>query len=122
MTSVLLYCLYEELPQLRGKVSYSDLGTSLSNNYYLGTQHGEVYGLEHTMKRFSADCFSLTSPYSPISGLYLSGAELASEAGIAAADERSERARDCMQQQQQQQCMLNVHHEVHSRTSMDSVM
>ena len=41
------------LPQLRGRVEYCDLGTPLSSNFYLGTRHGEAYGLAHTPARFA---------------------------------------------------------------------
>jgi all-trans-retinol 13,14-reductase len=38
----LLEVVYEQYPLLKGKVSFVDSGTPLTNNFYLGTVNGEV--------------------------------------------------------------------------------
>jgi len=48
----LLKILIEQLPQLEGKITFVDSGTPLSNNFYLGTTRGEVYGLSHSPPRW----------------------------------------------------------------------
>jgi phytoene dehydrogenase-like protein len=74
-TNRLLAVLYEQYPQLKGKVSFKDLGTPLSNNYYLGVERGEVYGLTHTPERILDHTADL-SPFTDIQGLYLGGQDI----------------------------------------------
>jgi hypothetical protein len=45
----------------------------VTNNYYLGSVQGEVYGLDHTLTRFSRKFEWIQCPKQPIRGLYLSG-------------------------------------------------
>ena len=64
-------------PHLEDKVEYFEVGTSLSNNYYLGTRHGEMYGLDHGMERFgNPEVVMNLRPSTGIKGLYLSGQDL----------------------------------------------
>jgi len=51
-----------------------DSGTPLTNNTYLGSQEGEVYGIEHNVDRFMS---RLLTPKQPIQNLYLSGQDVA---------------------------------------------
>lgn len=67
--------LYEMYPQLEGRVEYVDLGTPLTNNYYINSVLGESYGLEHTPKRMTSDWIR---PDTPIPGLWLTGQDLLS--------------------------------------------
>ena len=53
-----------------------EVGSPVSNRYYLGAARGEIYGLDHDTQRFSAECVSSLRPKTDISGLYLSGAFL----------------------------------------------
>ena len=71
---LLLQALYQHWPQCQGHVTYTDVATPLSNDFYLGTVHGEVYGLEHTVERF-ASCNALRAqhPKTTVPGLYLTG-------------------------------------------------
>ena len=52
LTERLLEVLYAEVPSTRGKVTYTELGTPLSNNTYLGAIKGEIYGVPQTPSRF----------------------------------------------------------------------
>jgi len=79
----LLEELYNMYPKCRGHVAFKDLGTPLSNNYYLGVREGEVYGLSHSVERFW-DYSDDLSPATDIAGLYISGQDILS-AGIAGA-------------------------------------
>ena len=66
-------CLYKFFPQTEGKVVFHELGTPLSNNFYFRTQDGEVYGLDHSMERFSPKMQKMLSASTQVPGLYLSG-------------------------------------------------
>jgi len=65
--------LYRFFPQCKGKVLYHELGTPLSNNFYFGTSEGEVYGLDHSMARFSPEMQQMLKFSTQVPGLYLSG-------------------------------------------------
>ena len=54
LTERLLEPMFKEFPHLRGKVVFSELGTPLSTEHYLGTPHS--YGLAHTPARFRQVC------------------------------------------------------------------
>ena len=58
------------------QVEYLEVGSPVSNRYYLGAARGEIYGLDHDTQRFSAECVSSLRPKTDINGLYLSGAFL----------------------------------------------
>lgn len=63
-------------PQLKDKRRYFDVGTLLTNQYYLGSPKGEIYGIDHTVKRFSSLVAAELRPATPISGLYLTGQDI----------------------------------------------
>uniref|UniRef100_A0A7S2DGY5 Uncharacterized protein n=1 Tax=Octactis speculum TaxID=3111310 RepID=A0A7S2DGY5_9STRA len=73
-TELLLESMYKHWPMTKGHVTYTDLGTPLSNDFYLASVKGEVYGLENTAERYnSADALVALHPQTQIPGLYLTG-------------------------------------------------
>jgi all-trans-retinol 13,14-reductase len=42
-------------PQIRDHIDYVDIGTPVTNAYYLAAPHGEIYGLDHTKARMSPE-------------------------------------------------------------------
>jgi all-trans-retinol 13,14-reductase len=70
LTGRLLETLYEKCPQLRGRISYHELSTPLSTEWFSAYSRGELYGLEHTPARFRADGLG---PRTHIPGLWLTG-------------------------------------------------
>ncbi len=56
------------------QVEYMEVGTPLTTNYYIGSPHGEIYGLEHDIRRFSSpEIASELRPDTEIAGLWLTG-------------------------------------------------
>lgn len=50
------------------------MGTPLSNDFYLGSVKGEVYGLDHAAERFARrDALLALHPQTSVPGLYLTG-------------------------------------------------
>ncbi len=80
ITERMLEALYRALPQLRGQVDVAELSTPLSTRHFAGHPRGELYGLEHSPARFELPLRART----PIPGLFLTGADLAT-AGVAGA-------------------------------------
>ena len=69
----LLDQLYKYVPKTKGNVDYHELSTPLSTKHFCNYQHGEIYGLDHTPKRFLADWLG---PHTPIKNFYLTGQDV----------------------------------------------
>lgn len=65
--------LLKDFPQLADKVEYFDVGSPVTNNHYIGSLKGEIYGLDHSKIRFEAENVMKLRPESDIPGLYLTG-------------------------------------------------
>lgn len=63
----------ELYPQLDGRRVFMDAGTPLSNQYYLATPKGEVYGVDHNTKRFAPEVMAAMRPEIGVPGLFLTG-------------------------------------------------
>jgi all-trans-retinol 13,14-reductase len=72
---VFLRVLLSEFPQLEDRIDFIEFGTALSNDFYLGTFQGAVYGLAHTPERFMQQWLK---PKTPIANLYLTGQDVCS--------------------------------------------
>lgn len=77
----LLRKLYEQLPQLEGKVDYYELSTPLSTKQFVNYDRGEIYGIEHSPNRFGSNAIHTKSS---AKNLYLTGQDIVS-CGIAGA-------------------------------------
>lgn len=53
---------------LQDHIDYVNIGTPLSNRYYLGSPRGEIYGLDHTKERFSLWNNAILRPKTDIPG------------------------------------------------------
>ncbi len=80
-TERLLEVLYRMVPQVKGHVVHAELSTPLSTMHFTGHPKGAIYGLNHSPLRFREP---LLHPETPIPGLYLTGADVAT-AGVAGA-------------------------------------
>lgn len=50
-----------------------ELGSPVTNNYYIRSTKGEIYGLDHNKNRFRQDVATKLRPDIGVPGLYLSG-------------------------------------------------
>ena len=80
LTERMLAAVFERLPQLRGRVDHAELSTPLSTAHFSGHPRGELYGVEGTPARYRVPLRAQT----PVGGLFLTGADLAT-AGVAGA-------------------------------------
>ena len=60
-------------PHLHDKVEYFDVGTPVTNKYYIGAAAGEMYGCDHDMKRFSPHAAVDLRPETNVKNLYITG-------------------------------------------------
>ena len=71
-------------PQIRDRVEFFDVGSPLSNKYYIAAPRGEIYGIDHHIDRFSPKAVLKLRPDTSVRGLYLTGQDILS-AGFAGA-------------------------------------
>ncbi len=81
LTGRLLFELYKQLPQLWDALDYCELATPLSTEWFHLYDRGEIYGLDHDLKRFEQDWLH---PVTPVKGLYLTGQDVVT-AGVGGA-------------------------------------
>lgn len=70
----LLDVLHAHVPQVRGRVEVAELSTPLSTRHFAAHPQGEIYGVAHTPARFR---HPLLRPRTPVRGLFLTGADVA---------------------------------------------
>jgi all-trans-retinol 13,14-reductase len=73
--------LEREVPQVAGKIAYSELSTPLTTRHFSGYDKGEIYGLEHTPARFRERALR---PKTGLKGFFLTGQDVCT-AGVAGA-------------------------------------
>ncbi|KAI4807584.1 hypothetical protein KUCAC02_027386 [Chaenocephalus aceratus] len=71
-------------PKIKDKLLFQDVATPLTNNHYLGAQHGAMYSAEHNLDRFQAETVARNRCNTPVKNLYISGQDVFS-CGIAGA-------------------------------------
>ena len=69
----ILNVLYENYPQLEGKIESYFLGTPLTNKFYIGSENGASYGIEHNMDKLD---YRVLRPKTIIKNLYLTGQDI----------------------------------------------
>ena len=77
----LIDVLEREVPQVAGRIAYSELSTPLSTRHFGNYPEGEIYGLEHTPARFRERALR---PRTGLKGFYLTGQDVCT-AGVAGA-------------------------------------
>ena len=77
----LLEQLFKQLPHLKGKVDHYELSTPITTQNFMHYKEGEIYGIDHTPKRFRQ---RFLQPRTPIKGFYLTGQDIVT-AGIGGA-------------------------------------
>ncbi|XP_067948219.1 all-trans-retinol 13,14-reductase-like [Watersipora subatra] len=63
-------------PQLEDKVEYIELGSPVTNNYYIRSTKGEIYGLDHNKLRFKPEIAAKLRPKIGIPGMFLTGQDI----------------------------------------------
>merc|ERR1719313_321561 len=72
----MLSCLYRLFPETKGRVTYTEVGSPLTNEFYLG--RAASYGLEPSRARFTSSRMAAVRPaVSALPGMYLVGQDVA---------------------------------------------
>jgi len=75
ITDRMLAQFLEHMPELRPMVSFVELSTPISTEHFTRAPRGAIYGIEPTPERYQN---RFLRPRTPIEGLFLSGADMAS--------------------------------------------
>jgi all-trans-retinol 13,14-reductase len=75
ITGHLLAQFAHRFPALAPLIAHTELSTPLSSVAFVGAEHGGVYGLEASPRRFLSNCLNAKTP---IPGLYLTGQDVGS--------------------------------------------
>ena len=81
LTTKMLNTLEIVIPEIRNHIVHQELGTPITNQYYINSTNGSVYGTEKSLKHIGPFSFKAKSE---IENLYLCGASIAAH-GIAGA-------------------------------------
>jgi all-trans-retinol 13,14-reductase len=81
LSKQLIEVLEREVPQIAGRIAYSELSTPLSTRHFAAHAEGEIYGLDHTPSRFRERALR---PRTGLKNFYLTGADVCT-AGVAGA-------------------------------------
>ena len=73
LTERMINQVYNTLPNLKDKISYSELSTPLSTRDMAHYKFGELYGIDHTPSRFRQKWLK---PKTPIKNLFLTGQDI----------------------------------------------
>ena len=73
ITKRLLEKLYQQLPQVKGKVIHYELSSPLSTKHFMNYDNGEIYGLDHSPSRFRQ---KFLQPRTPVKNFYLTGQDI----------------------------------------------
>jgi all-trans-retinol 13,14-reductase len=69
----------QNFPQLADQVEHFEVGSPVTNNYYIASTRGETYGLDHSVRRFGdPDVLMKLRPETEIPGLMLTGQDVLS--------------------------------------------
>ena len=77
----LLEKLYEQLPQVKGKIVHYELSSPLTTKHFMNYSKGEIYGLDHNPERFRQ---KFLVPRTPVKNFYLTGQDIVT-AGVGGA-------------------------------------
>uniref|UniRef100_A0A8D0HA70 All-trans-retinol 13,14-reductase n=1 Tax=Sphenodon punctatus TaxID=8508 RepID=A0A8D0HA70_SPHPU len=63
-------------PQLKDKIELLSSGTPLTNQHYIASPQGELYGAEHSLSRVQPEVIAAIRAQTPVSNLYLTGQDV----------------------------------------------
>ncbi|XP_072343328.1 all-trans-retinol 13,14-reductase-like [Scyliorhinus torazame] len=66
----------EYFPQLKDRMEYIRVGTPLTNQFYLASSRGEIYGVSHDVSRFAPETIASFRAKTPVKNLYLTGQDV----------------------------------------------
>ncbi|NXJ86575.1 RETST reductase, partial [Trogon melanurus] len=72
----IMQSVFKLYPHIEDRIEYISGGTPLTNQHYIASPRGELYGADHSIARLQADAIAAVRAPTPIPNLYLTGQDL----------------------------------------------
>ncbi|NXL86153.1 RETST reductase, partial [Alectura lathami] len=73
----IMQTVFKLYPKIEDRVEYISGASPLTNQYYIASPRGEMYGLEHDIARTQAEVIATARPQTAVPNLYLTGQDVA---------------------------------------------
>ncbi|NWU73830.1 RETST reductase, partial [Pterocles burchelli] len=68
--------VFKIYPRIEDRIEYISSGSPLTNQHYIASPKGEIYGIDHDITRLQADVLTTLRAQTPVPNLYLTGQDL----------------------------------------------
>ncbi|NXS97210.1 RETST reductase, partial [Jacana jacana] len=72
----IMQTVYKLYPRIEDKIEYISGGTPLTNQHYIASPRGEIYGIDHDITRLQAEAIATMRAQTAVPNLYLTGQDL----------------------------------------------
>ncbi|NXV79478.1 RETST reductase, partial [Atlantisia rogersi] len=71
-----MQAVFKLYPRIEDRIEYISGGTPLTNQHYIASPKGEIYGMSHDIARLQAETIAAVRAQTPVPNLYLTGQDL----------------------------------------------
>ncbi|NXA26797.1 RETST reductase, partial [Ibidorhyncha struthersii] len=75
----IMRAVFKLYPRIEDKIEYLSGGTPLTNQHYIASPKGEIYGMDHNIARLQAETIAAVRAQTAVPNLYLTGQDLCLE-------------------------------------------
>ncbi|NXE30178.1 RETST reductase, partial [Ardeotis kori] len=72
----IMQAVFKLYPRIEDRIEYVSGGTPLTNQHYIASPRGEIYGVDHTISRLQAKTIAAIRAQTAVPNLYLTGQDL----------------------------------------------
>ncbi|NXY77829.1 RETST reductase, partial [Glareola pratincola] len=72
----IMKAVFKLYPHIEDRIEYISGGTPLTNQHYIASPRGEIYGIDHSITRMQAEAIATTRAQTAIPNLYLTGQDV----------------------------------------------
>ncbi|NXT41902.1 RETST reductase, partial [Pelecanoides urinatrix] len=72
----IMEAVFKLYPRIKDRIEYVSGGTPLTNQHYLASPRGEIYGIDHSIARLEAEVIAAVRAQTAVPNLYLTGQDL----------------------------------------------
>ncbi|KAM6232089.1 all-trans-retinol 13,14-reductase isoform 1-T1 [Spheniscus humboldti] len=72
----IMQAVFKLYPRIEDRIEYISGGTPLTNQHYIASPRGEIYGIDHSIARLQAEAIATVRAQTAVPNLYLTGQDL----------------------------------------------
>ncbi|NXX21073.1 RETST reductase, partial [Podargus strigoides] len=72
----IMQTVFKLYPRVEDRIEYISGGTPLTNQHYIASPRGEIYGIDHSIARLQAEAMAAVRAQTAVPNLYLTGQDL----------------------------------------------